>query len=281
MEKIDYAEILFEGKCNYSCYYCLSEEMVKMKQKKNNQLLTHFTEWNNFDKFMKIVKDNNISTIYLSSTITEPTLYKYFDELTTYLQNNEINVGIRSNGSLLTDKNFNTLEKMTGEVSLSLQSINQATHELITRNRKKINWGKILNELKTRNIKNRITIVVNKYNIDEIPEILDFLSNYSAIIEYVQLRKIYKYNNEKLENEDNKAFDIIKDWVINNCDLVGNFHEAINYNYKNSANGNNLKISLWEDVFKKESLNTLNYFSSGLITGDNLLVRAYETTTSN
>lgn len=170
---------------------------------------------------------------------------------------------------------------MTGEVSLSLQSINQKTHELITGNRKKINWEKILNELETRNIKNRMTIVVNKYNIDEIPEILDFLSNYASVIDYVQLRKIYKYNNEKLEKEDNKAFDIIKNWIIDNCNLAGNFHEAVNYNYKNSVNGNSIKISLWEDVFKKESLNTLNYFSSGLITGDNLLVRAYETTTSN
>lgn len=51
---------------------------------------------------------------------------------------------------------------------------------------------------------------------------------------------------------------------------MSNYFESPIYKYKN------LSVSLWFDVFKKESLNTLNYFTDGLIANNNLLVEAYE-----
>ncbi len=71
-EELNYGEILFIGKCNYKCYYCICNEMKKMQKNKeiyNNQ---HFSNWRNFEQFLSRLEAANCQTIYLSSTSSEP-----------------------------------------------------------------------------------------------------------------------------------------------------------------------------------------------------------------
>ena len=108
-----YGEILFLGKCNCNCYYCLRNEMNNLKKEEENQLKLHFSNWSNFEKYINICKKENIKKIFLSSVSSEPTLYKYLNEIIIKLKEDGFKVGIRSNGYFaLTNINAKINEKM-------------------------------------------------------------------------------------------------------------------------------------------------------------------------
>lgn len=261
-----YGEILFLGRCNLKCFYCLSNEMHKLKQDNNNQLNIYFLDWNNFEEFIIKLKNNNIKTIYLSSVVTDPLLYKYINELVVFLQNNNFKVGIRTNGYLAENK-IETLLSLNEEISFSINSLNEKSNYEICKIKEIPNWDNILNIFRRHKKKCRITIVINEYNYAEIFNILDYLNKYSDVISYVQLRKIYKYNNDISQNI---YFDKIKDKIQNIGIKQKSFYESQQYIY------NDLKVSLWEDVFKKESISSINYFTNGIISTNNLLIPTYE-----
>lgn len=267
-EKINYGEILFIGKCNCNCYYCLSNEMNKLKQNTISHSSGHFLQWKNFDLFINTLKNNEVKKIYLSSTITDPLIYKYLDELIDFLHNNGFSVGIRTNG-YMAKQNINNILKLDDEISFSINSLNIDTNSKICGVKNLPDWNYIFNLLDNYNKKCRISIVVNKYNYNEIDSIISRLSNYNSI-EYIQLRKIYKYNNCNIDINDEAAFESIKQHIINNGIYTKNFHESKIFIMYNKM------ISLWEDVFKIESIKTYNYFTDGVMSNDNLLVRIYE-----
>lgn len=268
-ERFDYGEILFLGKCINKCYYCLGNEMPTAQIVSN--LNTPYKQLNKLDEFVNRLVEANCDTIYLSSVVTEPLLYKDINSLTDYLTSKGFKVGIRTNGIC---KSFlRLIPKLESEISISINSLIPTVNEEICGNRVVPNISNIFKTLKENGKKCRISIVVNKYNFEEVPSIINSMQNYDCI-SYIQLRKRYKYDKKKDDafEEDVKAFEYIKDWL----DFMGhakfaksNFHESIIYDMP-------VPISLWEDVFKKESLTTLNYFSDGKITTHNLLVPSYE-----
>ena len=98
---------------------------------------------------------------------------------------------------------------------------------------------------------------------------LDFIKNYKCV-SYVQLRKVYKYNDENNEELDNIAYENVSNWLKNNAKLTGNYFESEIYDY------DGLSVSLWLDVFNKSSIQSFNYFTIGDISSHNLLIPAYE-----
>lgn len=266
--KYDYGEILFLGKCNNKCYYCLGNEMPKAKLVSN--LKTPYNELKNLDVFLEKLANDGCKTIYLSSTITEPMLYEDINRLCDYLILKGFMVGIRTNG--VCDSFIDLIPKLDAEISISINSLTPTINKSICGNSKIPNMCKILDNLSKHNKKCRISMVVNKYNFNEIPSIISKLQSYNSV-SYIQLRKRYVYNkvSDALFEEDSKSFYNIKEYLdaIFLEDEKSNFHESIIYNSR-------VPISLWEDVFKKESLKTLNYFSDGKITSHNLLVPSYE-----
>lgn len=269
MENVNkYGEILFLGPCNYSCYYCLQNEMDKLRQEKENQLNIHYTKWNNFDKFILSCKNENIDKIYLSSTCTDPLIYMYLDELINELQKNDFKVGIRTNG-ILANQKLEEIKKLDEEISFSINSFNKETNMKITKKEFIPDYDNILKFLEENNKKCRISIVVNKYNYKEIPEILEKLKNYNCI-SYVQLRKMYKYYKKMNMTEEENAFTSITNWLEENAIQVDSYYESKVYEYKN------LKVSLWENVFSKNSVQSINYYTNGIISDFNLLIPIYE-----
>lgn len=260
-----YGEIYFLGKCNAKCYYCLSKEMSNLKKDDENQMVTHFKEWENFDEYVDLLKENDVKKIYLSSVTTEPMMYKYLDELVDYLRTNGFKVGIRTNGYFANDK-MDTLLKLDEEISFSINSFNEDINYEICGLSNIPDWDRIFNEFDRNGKKCRVSIVVNRYNEKEIPDALEKLSKYKCI-DYVQLRRVYKY--EGVADED-IYYDRVVDDVKANGEKCGNFFESEIYNYKG------VKVSLWSDVFKKESVSSINYFTNGLVSDHNLLVPAYE-----
>jgi len=261
-----YGEILFLGGCNLNCYYCLQHEMRKLKKEQENQLNIHFNKWNNFEKFIEICKKEKINKIFLSSTSSEPTLYVYLQELIIKLKKEGFKVGLRSNGYFAIE-NIDAILECDEEISFSVNSLKSKTNYKICGVEKIPDWDKLLSIISNNKKSCRISVVVNRFNVNEITQILDFFNKYTCI-EYIQLRKVYKYKHRKLLED--LAFNKIKKWVIKNCKLIGNYFESPIYQY------NNIKISLWETVFKKESISSINYFTNGLLSNSTLLIPAYE-----
>lgn len=283
-KKIDYAEILVLGKCICKCFYCLGNEMVKAS--KYNQLSEHFSEWKNFPEFIAQCKNEDIRKMYVSSVNTDPFLYKYIEELVAYLRTEFELVGIRGNAAALKPELYPVIQNCNEETSISLNAMTQNISVEIAGNAAKYentnlqyfleNEERTFKERKeTRKI--RVSIVVNRYNVVEIPYILDWLSSFNVkqpVINYVQLRKIYKYSDKKKFAEDRTAYDILKNHFKESFELDSNFHESEIYNWEGPEA--NLKVSFWDDVFVPESIKSLNYFTSGVISNDNLLVPGFE-----
>lgn len=261
---MDYGEILFTGKCNFKCFYCLGHEMDEdVYDTSTNKV--HFKDWKNFDLWLSSLKGSGTPKIYLSSTNSEPLLYPYLGELIEYVQGYGFKVGIRTNGF----KKSDDISLCDDEISISLQSLNHNTFKKIT--------GRTLNFDILENIRNiklradatlRISIVVNRYNENEILEILDVLKGIKTI-SYVQLRKVYKYNNTKDFDEDLLAYYRVKS-AFRAFEKIGNFKESEIFNYQG------LHVSFWDNVFSKESIRSSNYWTDGRLTLNNLLVPGYK-----
>ena len=256
--RIDYGEILFVGQCNLKCFYCLGHEMHAST--KCNTLNTYFKDWPHFDEWINKLLENNVQKIYLSSTNSEPLLYSYLSDLIDYLQDLGFKVGIRTNASLDTS----VCSKCKEEVSLSLQSLNPETFKKITE--VPLNFDFLENLRKIDNDNIRVTIVVNRYNYLEIFDMLNKLKNFN--LRYVQLRQCYKYYDVDI-TPDIDAFKYVIN-LLKRYPIKGNFNESIIYDV------NGLSVSVWETVFKKESISSSNYWTNGVITDNNLLVEGYE-----
>lgn len=256
--KIDYGEILFVGKCNFQCFYCLGHEMHEST--KCNTLSTHFSLWPNFGKWLVDLHMNNVKTIYLSSTNSEPLLYVHLSELIDFLQDDGFNVGIRTNGSLDTT----VCSKCKEEVSLSLQSLNYDTFEKITNVMLSFDFLENLRKIQSDNL--RVSIVVNRYNYTEIFDMLDKLKDFN--LRYVQLRQCYKYYETDIQPDIDAFRNIVE--KLKSYPVKGNFNESVIYDV------NGLAVSVWETVFKKSSISSSNYWTNGVITNNNLLVEGYE-----
>lgn len=257
--RIDYGEILFVGQCNFKCFYCLGHEMHEST--KYNTLDTHFQEWPNFGKWLYRLRNNGVRTIYLSSTNCEPLLYTYLSELIDFLQDVGFNVGIRTNAS----KDLLVCDKCKEEISLSLQSFNSDTFEKITGVPLTFDFLKNLNQLTNPNV--RVSIVVNRYNKNEIFSMLHQLSRYN--LRYVQLRQCYKYYDNADVQPDIDAFNDVLS-KISSFPIKGQFKESVIYDV------DGLDVSIWKTVFAKESISSSNYWTNGVITENNLLVEGYE-----
>lgn len=256
--KIDYGEILFVGKCNLQCFYCLGHEMHEST--KCNTLSTHFSLWPNFGKWLVDLHMNNVKTIYLSSTNSEPLLYVHLSELIDFLQDDGFNVGIRTNGSLDTT----VCSKCKEEVSLSLQSLNYDTFEKITNVMLSFDFLENLRKIQSDNL--RVSIVVNRYNYTEIFDMLDKLKDFN--LRYVQLRQCYKYYETDIQPDIDAFRNVVE--KLKSYPVKGNFNESVIYDV------NGLAVSVWETVFKKSSISSSNYWTNGVITNNNLLVEGYE-----
>lgn len=94
-EKYTFANINLLGKCNANCYFCLGKDIDEILSLQN-QTQVHFSEWKNFERFLKVCKENNIKKLYITGQNTDSLVYKYFEELVEYLKNEGFLVGIRT-----------------------------------------------------------------------------------------------------------------------------------------------------------------------------------------
>ena len=265
---IDYGEIMFTGKCNFKCFFCIGHEMGDKVYSKNSE---DFNDWKGFKEWIEFLKVNQVPKIYLSSTSSEPLLYKNIDKLIIYLQNEGFKVGIRTNASA--NKASEILSLCTEEISVSLQSLNPETFKKITKGSLNFNIINVLKNIKLKDTAHlRVSIVINRYNEDEILDILDTLKDIKSI-KYVQLRKVYKYDPivEGVDfTEDFNAYQRIRDLISSKYEKIGNFKESEIFNI------NGLNVSFWDVTFCRESIQSTIFWTDGRTTFNNLLVPGYK-----
>ena len=288
-----YAEVLILGPCSCKCFYCLGKEMPKAS--KESQLYTDFKDWKNFDEFIIKARSLNIKKVYVSSVNSDPLLYKHIYDLIVYLKKFFEYVGIRCNAANLDPKThiYRALDECTEEISISLNSCNEALSQKIAGEHAKTEFfllqfymereQRINANLKEKYPERRfrVSIVVNRYNVPQIESMLDYLAHI-PLVSYVQLRRVYKYaDNDKEFLKDQQAFDILKEYIETVYTKVDEYKGSPIYEYESSDFSDDegllkVRFSLWEDVFPEDEIRSFNYYTSGLISSNRLLVPGFE-----
>ena len=259
-EKPVFSNINLQGPCNYKCYFCLGNDLCLSN--KINYLTTHFNKWKNFDSFLALCRKDNIDKLYLTGQNTDPLLYFYLDELIDYLKKEGFKVGIRTNGFLSLEK-MAVINSINSSISLSIHSLSPNIHKKITGVNTIAYWDKIINKIK---VPLRVSIVVNRYNENEIFDIIKFLSNYDNV-RYIQLRCVCTDTRYNTLKDDMASFDRIENTIDKRFPIVREFYTSKIYNIYG------MEVSIWKTV--QTTINSYNYFTEGIISDDYFVIEGY------
>lgn len=256
-----FANINLLGNCNADCYFCLGKD-ISQQLKGKNQLKTHFSEWVNFEHFLQQCRKENVSKLYLTGQTADGLQYEYLNDIIDYLQNNGFTVGVRTNGYLAESK-MDAIQKMKDEIGYSIHSLIPEKNKLIMRKYYLPNWNNIIPK-SGNNV--RISIVLNRYNIDEFYNLINFAASFDNV-KYIQVRRISTDTRIKLLQKDIDLFEQFYDKFSKENKQIGNFHLAEQY----LINGK--EVIFWRTV--ETSCNSLNYFTDGTCSDEYFIVEGY------
>lgn len=255
-----FANINLQGPCNYKCYFCLGNDICLSN--KINYLNINFKEWKKFDEYLNLCHSKNIKKIYLTGQNTDPLLYSFLKELIEYLKEKGFQVGIRTNGYLALSK-MSIINCLNGSFSLSIHSLVSETHEKNTKVKSIPNWNKIIPMVK---VPLRVAIVVNRFNESEIFSILKYLSDFQNI-RYIQLRCVATDTRYDELKDDIRAYENVKNKIEDNYKCEKEFYTSKIYNIYGK------EVDLWRTV--QTDINSLNYFTEGIISDDYFIIEGY------
>ena len=181
-------------KCNQNCKYCHRFLGINdLTYEENKQILNN------------LIKDgvNNITW-----TGGEALLYPNLKELLKISQANGIKNKLITNGMILAkNENMREILDYLDSLTLSLDTINNATNEELGRGKEHFDEIKIiLDYVKNKNIKVNINTVVSRKNINEIEQLGEFLNNYNIskwkFFKFMPLRETAEKNRDEFEITD-------------------------------------------------------------------------------
>ena len=259
-----FANINLLGKCNANCYFCLGKDIPDLLNK-HNQIHTHFSEWKNFDIFLKKCEETGIKKLYLTGQNTDALLYDYFDELVDYVQGRGFTLGIRTNGYLIEDK-LDTIRKLKDEVGLSIHTLNPETNKKIMGREDILDWDRLIPLIKSSSNSVRVAIVINRYNCAEVEEIIEYLSKFPEI-QYIQARRISTDTREEILIDDVEIYEQVYKRVIEKYGCYDIFYGAQRVEMFGK------EVCWWRTV--ETSSNSLNYFTDGTVSDNYFVVEGY------
>lgn len=256
-----FANINLLGKCNADCYFCLGKD-ISEQLKNKNQLNVHFQQWLNFEYFLHQCKRVGVSKLYLTGQTADGLQYKYLDEIIDYLQSREFTVGVRTNGYLAKQK-MSSIHKMKGEIGYSLHTLIPEKNKIIIGKDYIPDWNNIIPE-SGKNV--RISIVLNRYNIDEFDSLINFATSFDNV-KYIQIRRISTDTRIELLQEDIDLYERFYNKFSSENVQIGSFYLAQQY----ILNGK--EVNFWRTV--ETSCNSLNYFTDGTYSDEYFIVEGY------
>lgn len=256
-----FANINLLGNCNADCYFCLGKDISKELMGKN-QLSIHFSRWENFDRFLSKCKEENVSKLYLTGQTSDGLQYKYLSEIIDYLQDGQFTVGLRSNGYLAKRK-MSSILKMKDEIGYSIHTLLPNVNKIIMGRRDMPDW---VNIIPNSGDNVRISIVLNRYNIDEFYNIVEFVSQFKNV-KYIQVRRISTETRLDLLQKDIDIYEEFYDKFAKSHKQIGNFYLAEKYEMLGK------EIDFWRTV--ETNCNSLNYFTDGTCSNEYFIVEGY------
>lgn len=261
-DSYSFANINLLGRCNADCYFCLGKD-INIELAGKNQLSTHYYMFKNFTKFLALCESKKISKLFLTGQTADGLQYKYIDQLVDYLQNDfNFTVGVRTNG-YLAERRMSTIKKMKGEIGYSIHSTNTQTVRRIMGRYDIPNWKRIIPD-SGDNV--RVSIVINRFNCDEIYELMNYISTYHNV-KYIQLRRISTDTRIKLLQKDIDLFEEFYKNFSSTHGIKSEYCGAPIYTYKG------IDVVFWRTV--ETTANSLNYFTDGTISDEYFVVEGY------
>ena len=256
-----FANINLLGKCNADCFFCLGKD-IKEHLKGKNHLDIHFSEWKNFEYFLTECKLANIKKLYLTGQTADGLQYKFLNKIVNYLQNRNFSVGVRTNG-YLAERNMDIIHKMKDEIGYSIHSLDFSTNKLIMGRRDIPNWDKIIPN-SGENV--RVSIVLNRYNVNEFYKIVKYLSSFPNI-KYIQVRRISTDTRIEELKDDISIYENFFETFSKSHIKTGDFYLAEQYELYGK------EINFWRTV--ETSCNSFNYFTDGTFSKKYFIVEGY------
>ena len=257
-----FANINLLGKCNADCYFCLGKDIAEHLNK-HDQRKTHFTAWKNFDKFLDICTANYIPYLYITGQNTDSLQYLYLEELIDYLQQHHgFNVGIRTNGKFATH-HLPTLNKCKRSVGYSIHTLNNDTAVKIMGWPTIPDWNTLLMETKH----SRVSIVVNRYNVNEIFDLIKYISLFNKV-SYIQIRRVSTDTRYDELAQDIRVYEeLFQEVLKRDYKRLPDFYGAERFIICNK------EVCFWRTV--KTSINSINYFTDGTWSSEYFVVEGY------
>lgn len=259
-DRFDFANINLLGKCNADCFFCLGKDLEK-ELSGQNQINTHFSEWNNFANFISECKKNDIRKIYLTGQNTDSLMYKYFSGLRDYIQGQGFEFGIRTNG-YKAEEMIDDIKKCNGEIGLSINSLKSEVNYKMMKRKDIPMWDRIIPQINNC----RVSIVINRYNVHEFFDIIESLRGFKNI-KYIQARRISTDTREDLLKHDIEVYEDLYYYVKNTYYRQGNFHLAQRFTIWG------FEVNFWRTV--ETSINSINYFTDGTLSNEYFVVEGY------
>jgi molybdenum cofactor biosynthesis enzyme MoaA len=161
-----FANILFSGRCNLRCPYCIGQN-TDLQQLPDNLRIFPL---NGLGRFVDTLVAHAVTQISLTGTNTDPQLYTYEADLIAYLRKRVPNatLSLHTNGQLALKKieTFNLYDKAT----ISFPSFEPVTYQALTGSQRMIDLQAIV---RAARIPLKISTVLTRQNIDQIPDIIE------------------------------------------------------------------------------------------------------------
>ncbi|MCB1159436.1 MAG: radical SAM protein [Leptospiraceae bacterium] len=228
--QIQFANILFSGKCNLSCKYCIGQ----LRKNPTSNLTTFPLP--GLESFIRECHKLGVREISFSGTNTEPLLYVYLDKLIERLRKEipSVKLSLHTNGFLILRKK--SLVELFDRLSLSFYSFREDTRFLMTGTKKMPDIKTLINKL---SIPLKVSILYTKENQFELEEMLDCFLEMG--VRRLVLRKVSGF-----EGPDNPFQNQVPLRYFGNNPV---------YEFRG------MELSWWD--FEKSSLSCLNLFADG------------------
>jgi molybdenum cofactor biosynthesis enzyme MoaA len=256
-----FANINLLGKCNADCYFCLGKD-IELLLSKHDQTKVHFSQWDNFEAFLRKCRETGIVKLYITGQNTDSLLYRYLGELIDHLQRRGFSVGLRTNGYLAVAK-MGTINTCLDEVGYSVPSLQEATAQKMMGKPIIPDWESIFSST----VHPRAQVVVTRHNIDEFFEIIRFLSKFPNI-PYIQARRVSTDTRRELLQPDIDAYEKLYTKVAASLPLHRRiWGDAEEYIIDGKP------VCFWRTV--KTSIGSFNYFTDGTVSDEYFVVEGY------
>ena len=259
-DKPTFANINLLGQCNADCFFCLGKDLPQVQHE--NQLETHFNSWKNFEAFLSECEYDGINKLFVTGQTADSLQYIYFGSLVDYLMHRGFEVGIRTNGFRALEK-MHAINRLNGEVGYTINSLIPHINKYIMGRKAVPHWSEILQETESC----RVSIVVNRYNIGEIDQIIKYLSFFESV-QYIQLRRVSTDNRGELLERDQVLYDQLLPETSHIYEKVGEFCTSDAYLIHGKP------CYFWSTV--ETCVNSYNYFTNGVFSKEYFIIEGYE-----